>query len=176
LPDLGLVLGGYRVVRLHREHAAEVQSLYERCSDYHELQEGTPTRPTAGVDELSALPPGKDLADKYAVGIYSDAGELIGYCDLIRDFPRPGEWWLGLLMLAPQERASGLGSRIYQRAARWAAARGAHAIGLGVLEANQQAQRFWAKQGFEEVRREPYTSDSGHQSRVLIMRHRLTAT
>lgn len=49
--------------------SGELQMLYERCSDYHEQHEGTPTRPSAAEEELAALPPGKSLSDKFSLGI-----------------------------------------------------------------------------------------------------------
>jgi GNAT superfamily N-acetyltransferase len=169
-------LDGYAVVRLSTDETSDFQSLYERCSDYHELYEGIPTRPTAAAEELIAVPPGKELADKFALGIYAGGVTLVGYLDLVRDFPSAGEWWLGLLMLDPQVRANGLGSRIYQSAARWVAGHGAHTIWLAVLEENAKAERFWRRQGFEEQRRQAHTSETGHPSRVIVMRHPLSGS
>jgi len=147
-----------------------VQRLYERCTDFHELAEGMPTRADSGAYELEALPPGKMSADKHVFGIVAADGELAGYVDLVRDYPERGEWWLGLLMLDPAARGAGLGSRVVRGAAEWAAARGARAILLGVLEQNPRAERFWRRQGFIELDRRPYTSDTGRPSRIIVMR------
>lgn len=171
---LEIDLDGYRVARLGPGDAAAVQELYERCSDYHQLEEGIPTRPGAAEHLLTVLPPGKEPADKYVLGLYAPEGGLVGVLDLIRDYPRPGEWWLGLLMLDPRARASGLGSRVCRAVQRAVAARGGTSIHLGVLEHNTAAERFWRRHGFQEVRREPYTSAGGQRSRVIVMRHRLS--
>jgi ribosomal protein S18 acetylase RimI-like enzyme len=58
---------------------------------------------------------------------------------------------------------------------RWRAiaATGGTAIHLGVLEHNTRAERFWRSLGFTELRRQPYTSASGHASRVIVMRYGL---
>lgn len=99
---------------------------------------------------------------------------MVGYLDLVRDFPSTGEWHIGLLMLDPQMRSSGLGSRIYEATAAWVASRGGHTIFLGVLEQATRAEQFWRHLGFEEVSRQSYTSETGRtKSRVIIMRHRL---
>lgn len=176
MADPGFVLDGYEVVRLGRERAADLQALYERCTDYHQLYEGIPTRPTTAAEELLALPSGKGLRDKFALGIYTADGALIGYLDLIRDFPRAGEWWLGLLMLDPRVRAKGLGSAVYHGAAEWTARRGAGAIWLAVLEQNSSVERFWKRHGFEEQRRQAHVSETGHSSRVIVMRHQFSGS
>ena len=170
LPDLR----GYRVQRLSPADAGTLQLLYERCSDYHEEHEGIPTRPTAAADELAALPPGKALVDKFSLGIYSPEGEMVGYLDLVRDFPAADEWQIGLLMLDPAERGRGLGERICRAAADWVAARGGRTISLGVLEHAPRAERFWRRMGFDEIARQPYGSETGRRSsRIIFMRHRL---
>ena len=170
---LEMELDGYAVVRLGLADAPAVQALYERCSDYHELEEGIPTRPGAAEHMLAALPPGKDAADKYVLGIHTPDGRLVGVLDLMRDYPEPGNWFLGLLMLDPDVRASGLGGRIYRSAAQALAGRGCTAVYLAVLEQNTAAERFWRRQGFEELGRHPYTSATGHRSRVMVMRRML---
>jgi len=169
-PPADLAIDGARIRRLRPGDAAAVQRLYERCTDFHELAEGMPTRPTAGAEEIEALPPGKMSTDKHLFGIVAADGELAGYVDLTRDYPERGEWWLGLLMLDPASRGAGLGSRVVRGAAEWAVGRGARAILLGVLEQNPRAERFWRRQGFAELDRRPYTSDTGLPSRIIVMR------
>jgi ribosomal protein S18 acetylase RimI-like enzyme len=163
----------YAVARLGPADVPALQRLYERCSDYHEIEEGIPTRPGAAEHLLTELPPGKDAADKFSLGIRGADGELVGVVDLIRGYPEAHQWWVGLLMLDPEVRASGVGSRLYRAVARAVAADGGSAIYLGVLEQNAPAERFWRRHGFEELRREPYTAASGHRSRVIVMRHPL---
>lgn len=165
----GIRLGGYSVVRLTAADAADLQDLFERCTDFHELSEGAPTRPTAGAEELAALPPGKDLLDKFPFGVYAAPGRMVGYLELMRDYPAASEWWIGLLMLDPAVRRGGLGGRIYSAAAEWVGAQGGTVIRLGVLEQNPGAVRFWERQGFRELRREPHVSDTGHGSRLVVM-------
>jgi len=52
---------------------------------------------------------------------------------------------------------------------------GAHSLQLGVMEQNPDAERFWRRHGFEEVRRQPHTSDTGYRSRIIVMRRPLDA-
>jgi ribosomal protein S18 acetylase RimI-like enzyme len=171
----GFALDGFTVRRLSPADAAELQALYERCSDYHELEDGGPTRPTAGAETLAAGPPGTDPADKFSLGVYADGGAMVAFLDVIRDYPEPGEWWIGLLMLDPAARSGGLGGRICEEAARWIAAEGGRALHLDVLEQNPRAERFWRRHGFEEVRRKPFTAATGKESTVIVMRRALAS-
>lgn len=175
MPGAGIHVDGHRVERLTPADAAAVQDLFERCTDFHELSEGTPTRPTAGAEELVARPRGKELGDKFSFGVYSPAGRLVGFLDLMRDYPGEGEWWIGLLVLDPAVRGGGLGGRIYRAAAGWVRARGGAAIYAGVLEQNPGAERFWRREGFVELRREAHVSETGHESRLVVMRAELLA-
>lgn len=170
---LELHLEGYFLAHLGPADGAILQDLYVRCSDYHELEEGIPTRPGAAEHLLTALPPNKVLRDKFVIGLQTSEGRLIGVLDVIHNYLGEREWWLGLLMLEPEMRASGLGGQLYRAVARAVEGRGGTSIYLGVLEQNASAERFWRRQGFEELRREPYTAASGHQSRVIVMRHSL---
>jgi GNAT superfamily N-acetyltransferase len=165
-----LDLPPYRITRLSGSDAALLQELYERCSDYHEMEEGVPTRPGAAEHLLTALPPGKSPEDKHVLGIQAPEGGLVGVVDLVRDYPAEGDWWLGLLMLDPAARAAGLGTRLFGEIERAVAAAGGTALHVAVLEHNVRAERFWRRVGFAEVRRQPYTAASGHESRVIVMR------
>jgi RimJ/RimL family protein N-acetyltransferase len=160
---------GYRFARLTIDHAPELQNLYEGCTDYHMAHEGTPTRPNAGAEELRSLPPGRSAEDKFPFGIYSPDAELVGYLELFRNYPAKGEWWIGLLMVEPNARRRGLGSEIFRSGSDWAAENGAKAIQLAVLEHDPAAQRFWARQGFEFVRRRPYESDAEKKAHTVVI-------
>ena len=167
-------LEGYRVARLTLADAADVQSLYERCDDYHIAHEGTPPPSTAGVEELTSAPPGRSLEDKFPFGIYAPDGEMIAYLELFRNYPAEGEWWIGLLLVDPTVRRRGLGSKIIRAATAWAAKNGARAIELAVLESDPVAQSFWSRQGFEFTRRRAYESPvEKKQHSVVILRRAL---
>lgn len=166
-------IAGYEVRRLSPADATDLQALYERCSDYHEQHEGVPTPPDAGKEGLAALPPDTQPSDKFALGLYPPGGGMAAYLDLVRDYPSAGEWQIGLLMVDPALRNAGLGSRACQAAVEWMASRGARTVTLGVLEHAPDAERFWRRMGFPEVRRQPYTSPRGRESRLIVMRRTL---
>lgn len=165
-----LELDGYRAKRLDPSDEAALQNLHERCSDYYELIEGGPTRPTSAQEDLTELPPGKELADKFYFGIFDTDQKLVGALEMARDLPCLGEWWLALLLLDPQVRSRGLGAQLLGAAKQWVRRQGGSAISLAVLEQNTRAERFWRKRGFIEEKRGPFTAATGLQSRAIIMR------
>ena len=167
-------LDGYHVARLAAADAADVQSLYQRCDDYHVAYEGIQTRPAAGAEELASAPPGRGTDDKFPFGIYSLDGELLAFLELFRNYPAEGEWWIGLLMLDPKVRRLGLGREIFLCAAKWAQANGAGAIQLAVLATETAALRFWKRLGFAEIGRRPHESQAQRKSHtVLVLRRPL---
>jgi ribosomal protein S18 acetylase RimI-like enzyme len=136
-------------VRLDEGRKAELQAFYEECCDYHELVTGQKPGPNEAQELLTALPPGKAHDDKFVIGLFDAPGHMIGVLDAIRDYPRPGEWYLGLLLLAQSLRRHGLGERVYRRLEEWVAASGGTAIHLIVTEQSPGALRFWQRMGFE---------------------------
>jgi GNAT superfamily N-acetyltransferase len=148
--------GRLSVSLLGENDLAELQNLMERCTDYSELLTGLPTEENAARELLASHPETKPLADKYAFGLYAEGEMLIGVLDAVRDYPQEGTWYIGLMMIDPQERSQGWGEKAYHAFESWAAGQGAREIGLAVLEVNPKAQRFWQSMGFEGIsKREP---------------------
>ena len=143
----------YTLVALTPDDGPEVQALLERGADHAELVMGLPPGPAEAQSLYIDLPEGKGYDDKLLLGVYTDIHELVGVFDAIRDYPEPGEWWAGLLLLEPAQRNHGLGERIYRAFERWAGTQGARGIQLAVVEQNVAGERFWRRLGFGEVRR-----------------------
>jgi GNAT superfamily N-acetyltransferase len=136
-------------IRLDEGREAELQAFYERCRDYFELVTGQPPSPTEAHELLAAVPRGKSRDDKFAIGLFDAPGHLVGILDVIRDFPKPREWYLGLLMFEPTLRGQKLGDRVYHRLEDWVRAQGATTLHLIVEEVNPRALSFWQRMGFE---------------------------
>jgi ribosomal protein S18 acetylase RimI-like enzyme len=154
----------YFLARLTREaHAAELQALYDRCSDYLEVHFGVPQHPTAAEEDFTD--------DRNLVyGIYSRQSEMIGVLEMMRDYPKPDEWWIGMLMFDPSSRGRGLGQRVCDSTFDSIRREGGLAVWIAVLEHNERAQKFWKRIGFEEMERQKYVASNGHESRVVLMK------
>jgi ribosomal protein S18 acetylase RimI-like enzyme len=136
-------------IRLDDARAADLQAFYERCRDYFELVTGQSPSPTEARELLAAVPKGKTHEDKFVIGLFDAPAHLVGVLDVIRDFPRPREWYLGLLLFEPTLRGQKLGDRVYHRLEDWVRAQEGQAIHLVVEEVNPGALRFWERMGFE---------------------------
>jgi ribosomal protein S18 acetylase RimI-like enzyme len=136
-------------VRLDERRAQELQAFYAEARDYFELATGAPPGPDEARSLLQSLPRGKTHADKFVIGLFDAPGHLVGVLDVIRDYPGPGDWYLGLLLFGRSSRGRGLGERVYQRLEEWVRASGGRAVHLIVQQENPGAIRFWQRMGFE---------------------------
>jgi GNAT superfamily N-acetyltransferase len=165
----------YRVRRVSEGDAPLLRKLGERCLEHIELHYGSPPDPAQIIrDLLSDLPPGKELADKFGLGIFDGAGRLVGGIDVIRDYPEPREWYLGLMLLDPEHRGRGLGTKLFARLEQWLRGQGGEALRLAVSEHNAAGRRFWARAGFEPVKQ--VIAEFGNKQSVFhVMRRTLEA-
>ncbi|MDP3855636.1 N-acetyltransferase [Phenylobacterium sp.] len=164
-------LEGYQLVALGEADVANLQRLQERCADFKTLVTGAAPGPEAAAELLAAAPPGLPLERKQVIGVLA-SGDLVGAIDLLRDFPEDRTWYLGLMMLAPEARGGGLGTRLYGALTAWVADCGGERIRLVVQRQNPRALAFWTRMGFEQIgTATQQLSDSEHE--VLRMEHRL---
>ena len=148
-PDLPVIEGALSAF-IDGGAVAELQELLERCEDFEVLVTGHPPDPRAAADLLLEVPPDHPLRDKFVIGIWTDQG-LTAAIDLMRDFPRPRVWYLGLLLLTPEARGSGFGARIVAALKPWIVSQDGRAIRLAVQDQNPGALRFWTRMGFAPV-------------------------
>lgn len=146
-------IDGYHMAPLALDDEPVVQAFIERCAEYVQMLTGLPPGPADAQSLLQSFPPGKTANDKAVIGIFDPGGRLAGVLDLIRDYPSPRVWWIGLLLLDPETRGKGLGERIYMACERMAVAADAAAIELSVAERNPRALAFWQRLGFVEYER-----------------------
>lgn len=141
---------GAQLALISGSAVAELQELLERCADFEVMVAGSPPDANAAADLLIEVPPEHSLRDKLVIGVWTDDG-LTAAIDLLRDFPDPHAWYLGLLLVAPEARGRGLGEAIVAALRSWIRAQGGWTIRLIVQEQNPAAHRFWIRQGFVEV-------------------------
>jgi len=141
-----------RVTPLTARDAERLQQLYDACADFTMLVEGEPPTAHAAADDLAALPPGSRPQDKHVFGAVEASGRVVGMIESIRDYPEPGTWWLGLLMIDPGRRRDGLGSAFYSGFEHWVQDQGYDRIALGVVDVNTGGLNFWRRQGFSVTR------------------------
>jgi ribosomal protein S18 acetylase RimI-like enzyme len=136
-------------VRLDETRQPELQELVDGCRQYFELITGSPPGPGEAGAILRIAPRGKGAEDKFVIGFFDAPGHLVGVLDVVRDYPRERQWFIGLLLFGPSSRGRGLGERVYRRLEEWVRAEGGEALHLIVQQSNPNALRFWQRMGFE---------------------------
>ena len=97
--------------------------------------------------ELSVLPKGKTLEDKYFFGLY-DGAVLVAAIDLIDGYPEVDVAYLSWLILAVECQGRGEGTRIVQELTDFLRAQGFRTVRRACVAGNPQSTRFWEKNGF----------------------------
>lgn len=152
-----------------------LQSLYEQCTEFALLTDGQLPSPTAARDEFDALPDGKTTQDQYIFGLFDPQNDLLGMIESIRHYPDNQTWWLGLMMLSPEQRGQGLGSEFYQAFETWVSVQAIKQISLCVIEANDLGLKFWKSLGFKVIRKtEP--RQFGSKTHAVYVMSRTVAT
>lgn len=139
----------YPVRRLSEADIPEVLSLCGKNTLYYRYCPPCVSEQSLRND-MSALPPGKTLADKYYIG-YFDGRKLIAVLDLILSYPDHGIAWIGFFMLDADRQNHGVGSSIISELFASLKRTGINEIRLGWVEGNPQAEHFWHKNGFTET-------------------------
>jgi ribosomal protein S18 acetylase RimI-like enzyme len=147
---------GLRVASLHPDLDGEAASEFgQRCADYTLMITGEPPKPNGGAEFFADMPDGKTPDDMLKLGARDSTGKLVGLIDMARDYPQPGIWYLGLLLIDPALRNRGIGAALAQALQQHAAESGATRMMLSVVKENTRALKFWRAQGFEVERELP---------------------
>ncbi|HLO96744.1 MAG TPA: GNAT family N-acetyltransferase [Burkholderiaceae bacterium] len=134
--------------------APRLQRLFEACADYHQRC-GLSLAADEALQELRGTPP-PDFAwtAQWHLGLTQPGSKtLIAFLQVCSEAPAPGVWHLGLLMVQPAWRGTGLAQRLMTALEAWARQSGARWMRLGVVAGNEPAERFWRAQGYRELRR-----------------------
>ena len=90
------------------------------------------------LDDMAALPPGKDYDDKCYVGFFEN-NSLVGLMDLILDYPEKEIAFIGLFMTDTRYQNRGVGSQIISDMIPCLKSYGYQEIRLGVDKRNPQS-------------------------------------
>lgn len=126
------------------------QPLLERGEDFFQRCFGRPTRPDEAKQTLLERPPGLKPEQGHLVALRDTGGQVVGILEAVSDFPAPDEWYLGLMLLAPEVRGQGRGEAVIRAYEAWLRGQGARLLRLAVAEPNPAALRFWTRMGFRE--------------------------
>ena len=157
--NLENIFAPYKARKLTEADVPDILDLYLENTEYFKHCPPSPNRETVKED-MVALPPKKEFADKYFIGIFDD-NFLVAVMDLIDRYPDNQTVFIGLLMVSKSYQRKGIGTYITKALSQTLRTEGYVRIRLGYVKTNLSAQSFWLKQGFQptgaESVRENYT-------------------
>lgn len=133
---------------LHFEDQHSVFELFRSCEDYFLLSQGYPA--CDAQEFFTDCPPGRTIEHKHLFGIFHD-NSPIAVADIVEDYPKPGTWITGLLIVHPQWRRHGVATSLFEYMLSYAQHKGANIYRVGVIQHNTFALSFWKKLHFTEV-------------------------
>lgn len=141
-----------KIYEVRELNVQDVPLVYSLCSKNELYYQYCPPFVTAESIEkdMTALPPGKTLEDKFYVG-YFDADKLIAVMDLILGFPEADTVYVGFFMTDVSVQGKCIGSTIISELSRFVSDSGFYKIQLGWVKGNPQPEHFWHKNGFCET-------------------------
>ena len=130
----------------------DIKAIYELCHNNSLYYQYCPPFVTEQsiVDNMKALPPNKEAADKHYVGFYN-VDQLIAVMDLIMAYPDEKTAFIGFFMTDISVQNSGTGSSIINELCTYLISIGFVSVRLGWVKGNPQAEHFWHKNGFIET-------------------------
>ena len=132
----------------------EVQRFLEANPEYYLRVAGEPPGPDAAKEELEALPPSEwDFERKSLLAFRDASGAIIGVAETVANLFAAGVWHIGLFIIATRLHGSGAAQLWYGALESWMRSQGGEWIRLGVAQGNTQAERFWERLGYLELRK-----------------------
>jgi GNAT superfamily N-acetyltransferase len=136
-----------------------LQALFTRAADYFAIAAGAPPAPDEAERAFVGGPPSKAVSAKQTIGIFDDAGTLVGVLDAIPDFPADGTCTIGMLLLDPAVRGRGVGRAALAAFETWITRRGTRRLRTALVAHHERGLAFLHRAGYAEVsRREGHTS------------------
>ena len=165
---------GHAVCELEADDVPRVQALYESSPEYFQTVNGRPPRADEAQEEFDERPPAHlGYTKRWFMGAVDEEGALAGVVIVVSDLCAPHVWHLALFLVATPLRGTGLAADLHAALERWVGEGGAHWLRLNVVAGNTAAERFWFRQGYEQVRTRDNIDTGGRLNTVRVMVKRL---
>lgn len=130
----------------------DIDAIYSLCSQnelYYKYCPPFVTKENIKQD-MQALPPHKELKDKYYIGYFED-DRLVAVMDFIKEYPNNKTAFIGFFMVDISKQKRGLGTSIIEELCDYLRNEDFSYIRLGWVLNNEQASHFWKKNKFVET-------------------------
>lgn len=141
----------YQAERITEENVSRVQALLSSNTDYFHATQSYPVSREDCIADITALPPGKSMADKNYLLLSDEAGDL-AVIDFIEKYPDSASGYLGFFILANERHHQGIGKRLLKMVEKAACQCGLSRIELACYALNEPGICFWQAAGFAPIR------------------------
>ena len=152
----------------------DIPLIFALCAKNAQFYEHCPPFVTAESirQDLRVLPQRKinEPQDKYYLGYFDDAGQLVAVMDFIDHYPTAQSCFIGFFMVELSMQGSGVGSAIITELCSYLHSLGYEEIRLGYVDGNKQSEAFWKKNQFTDTGLRNHTQDYT----VVVMNRMLT--
>ncbi len=142
-------------MELQLEDIPALQVFFDANPEYFLAVGGEPAAPNLANEEFHELPP-PELSYKrtyYLAFVPTSAAQpWRAIAQITSDLMADGVCHIGLFIVATAHHGRGDAAALLTCIERWALGQGARWLRLGVVVGNLRAERFWASQGFVELR------------------------
>ena len=148
----------------------DIDTILELCSQNKLFYQYHPPFATKEsiMEDMQALPPGKDEKDKFYVG-YFDGNQLVAVLDLILGYPNEITAYIGFFMMNKEYQGKGIGTQIIRECAEYLKELRFGKIGLAIDKGNPQSEAFWMKNRFVKTGQEVPNEHSSYISMERIL-------
>lgn len=119
------------------------------------------------IEDLYVLPPNKTIEDKYYIG-YFDEDKLIAVMDLIDHYKTYEEVYIGFFMTDVSVQKNGIGSKIIDNLSKYLKSNNYKSIELAYIFQNKQAEHFWKKNNFVDIKTVPYKNTKVNVAKRIL--------
>lgn len=145
---------GWKASELHQADVPRLQAFFDTNPDYFLTIGGEGPKATTAQEEFDSVPPPEfPYRQRWMLAWTDDDGAMVAMADVVADLFAPRVWHIGLFIVATSLHGHGTASLMYRQLEQWIRAGGAQWLRLGVVVGNVRAERFWARQGYAELRR-----------------------
>lgn len=152
---------------LDPSEAPLVADLFRSVADFWLMTEGVADPDRQAQAFFTDGPPLRDPASSHHLGLFLEH-RLAGVAEVSYGFPEPADAYLGLMLLGPSARGTGIGRHFLAHVEDLARGRLARRLYAAVLDQNPRGRAFWLREGFADTGLSRTDPDTGHTLHRLV--------
>jgi len=175
-PGLLFATRRFHVLAMRAAEVPELQGFFELNPEYFYTVGDQAPGPAEAQQEFADRPPAEFSYSRHQAALIRDAqGQLSGIYVLSWDLFAAGVCHIGLFLIATALHGKGAAQELSAGLEALARAQGSRWLRLGVVAGNARAERFWAAQGFVELRQRHGVTIGRRVNSLRVMLKPLTA-